>query len=619
MHMTEEKVGMQYEIEGGSVHHALRVLGVGVCDRNPDYFCVSNNSFILPGTDHVWSEIARSVVQQPMLRATLPTAVTDSVPATAKASDEASHVEQTLTPVVLAPPVALPVPLSAPQQSVSQSVPQPVLEQSVSQPVSQQPVSQSVPQQSVSQQSVSQPVPEQSVPQESEPKQPTPKQPTPKQPTRFGPMRKLTAGGPGSMPRPPRQPPQPLRPAQSDPLDLSLIPSADSVPAADEQLEYVDIRDKTFVNLNATGTGTFRIYDTASKQARGSIQYANFQKNGLYEEFYDASGKHPKVRGYYRNGEKHGQFTVFYDMPGSPINCQRNYDTGMLEGWFVQYDRFGQVQCSILYGHGVERRRVEYRPDGRIYRVVECPKGVRESLVTIAEINDKSYVQYIGQAQCKKRNKKYEYSYHGLGTLFFDFLASLHVQWANGFAVVGAHRVSAVDCLNCVRVGKSVKVKPTQSGVSVPWKILPIQGSDTLKVTIDGTDWVVRERKKVKVGKESGTETTLFSPFGYVIKKVLATGDKTTYTEYYPLPGNGEDLVVDGVAINASVKGLIEKPIIRSITVAQGNKTILQEKFMNTGVKIRRWGVGWNKQAVLSILRMMLMKRHFFKISMFRI
>ena len=111
---------------------------------------------------------------------------------------------------------------------------------------------------------------------------------------------------------------------------------------------------------------------------RGFIHYADFQKEGPYEEFFDEKRQRPKIRGYYRSGERHGDFVCFYDMPGSPVECRVHYDNGMRDGWYVRYDRFGQVRCAILYGHGVEHRRVEYRADGRIYRVVERAKGAKE-------------------------------------------------------------------------------------------------------------------------------------------------------------------------------------------------------------------------------------------------
>ena len=144
---------------------------------------------------------------------------------------------------------------------------------------------------------------------------------------------------------------------------------------AAEQPDYLDIRESTFTYLNPTGTGTFPIYDTLTKRMRGFIHYADFQKEGPYEEFFDEKRQRPKIRGYYRSGERHGDFVCFYDMPGSPVECRVHYDNGMRDGWYVRYDRFGQVRCAILYGHGVEHRRVEYRADGRIYRVVERAKG----------------------------------------------------------------------------------------------------------------------------------------------------------------------------------------------------------------------------------------------------
>ena len=104
-------------------------------------------------------------------------------------------------------------------------------------------------------------------------------------------------------------------------------------------------------------------------------------------------------------------------------------------------------------------------------------------------------------------------------------------------------------------------------------------------MTLNGTEWVVRDKKKVMVGKEVGVETTVFGLFGYVIKKVLVVGGKTTYTDYYPLPGNGKDLVVDGIVVNPCVAGVMEKPVIKTITVAQGRTVLSEEKFLNTGVK----------------------------------
>lgn len=649
--LAEKKITMAYELENGRVCHSLRVLGVGACDRNRDCFCVSNKSAILPGKDHAWSEIARSVVQQPMLRATLPDVapittpvapVAPVAPVMAESESEsesessdseccmvqrhqqtvyAATMHATLIPPKPQPqpqpkpqpqpalkPVTLAQPASKPAQPVAPA-PKPVAP--VVKPVA--PVMQPATQPSVkpapaqAAQPVAQPV--------VQPMQPTslrrkssalrprrvlaPK-PEPAQPVQpVQPAQPVQPVQPVLTPKPaqpvqsvqpaqtvqPTQTLQTLQPAPSEPLDLSLIPSTESVLRAAEQPDYLDIRESTFTYLNPTGTGTFPIYDTLTKRMRGFIHYADFQKEGPYEEFFDEKRQRPKIRGYYRSGERHGDFVCFYDMPGSPVECRVHYDNGMRDGWYVRYDRFGQVRCAILYGHGVEHRRVEYRADGRIYRVVERAKGAKEELVTIVEMKENNFVHYMGQARREKHEKEYVYRYHGVGTLFVDFLACLRTQWVNGFAVVGQNHVSVVDCLTCVQMKKSVTVKPTKSGVSVPWQVLPITGKDTLKVTLNGTEWVVRDKKKVMVGKEVGVETTVFGLFGYVIKKVLVVGGKTTYTDYYPLPGNGKDLAVDGIVVNPCVAGVMEKPVIKTITVAQGSKVLSEEKFLNTGVK----------------------------------
>ena len=70
--LAENIVVMEYELEKGVVQHTLRVLGVGACNRNQDYLCLSVKDQIAEGKDHCWSEIARSVMAEPMLQATLP-------------------------------------------------------------------------------------------------------------------------------------------------------------------------------------------------------------------------------------------------------------------------------------------------------------------------------------------------------------------------------------------------------------------------------------------------------------------------------------------------------------------------------------------------------------------
>ena len=42
---------------------------------------------------------------------------------------------------------------------------------------------------------------------------------------------------------------------------------------------------------------------------------------------------------------------------------------------------------------------------------------------------------------------------------------------------------------------------------------------------------------------------------------------------------------MDGIVVNPWVAGVMEKPVIKTITVAQGSKVLSEEKFLNTGVK----------------------------------
>ena len=96
---------------------------------------------------------------------------------------------------------------------------------------------------------------------------------------------------------------------------------------------------------------------------------------------------------------------------------------------------------------------------------------------------------------------------------------------------------------------------------------------------------MLREKKTVECNGKKGVETTCYGLFGYVLRKVVEVGNVRTTTEYYPIPGDGKGFNVGGITVHAYVKGLIEKPIVKQITVSQGKMVLSKEKYLNTGVK----------------------------------
>lgn len=565
--LAENIVVMEYELEKGVVQHTLRVLGVGACNRNQDYLCLSVKDQIVEGKDHCWSEIARSVMAEPMLQATLPSVPDEESVISSSEESEGEcfavhHVQSggypmtmhaTLIPAARARATARTQGLTVapPVKASDAASPKPVPAASASTPKSMPSVSTT-----------------------------TPSQPTASAvPTTNSSLTANTA----PTTKPPPIPRATLRTTPVTPPKTIRTSKPTAQPQETDARDYLDYRETLYTHFNDTGTGRFTVFDTLTKKMRGVAEYSNFTRNGVYEEYYDEKSTRPKLRGFFVNGEKHGDFITYYDKEKSPVESRVHYERGKRDGWYLKYDEFGQLRWAQSYQRGIEGTRIEFRVNGKVLRIVEREGG--KGAVFIVEMRENDFIQYIGQARCEKTKTDYLYKYHGAGTLFMDFLACLHTKWVDGCATFEGKTVTAVECLGCVRHTNRTVVLPTRSGVHVPWEVLSLSGKDNVYVSVGGVKWMLREKKTVECNGKKGVETTCYGLFGYVLRKVVEVGNVRTTTEYYPIPGDGKGFNVGGITVHAYVKGLIEKPIVKQITVSQGKMVLSKEKYLNTGVK----------------------------------